>query len=246
MSFSQSAASNIVPLLARLVLAAVFIPAGYHKVMDDADFSGGEAKRLRELNVVASAAEPPIQFASLVQNVPTAVPTAAPPTAPAAAPTSTPSKPTTDESPTPAASGTPVAPGGEPLKARQLHRVTLMVDKMGWQYPVVLGWVAALTELVGGVLILVGLFSRIWALGLAITMAIAFQLTSIASYTSTSGYFHEMPISDYTRFAAQAALFALAFGVVLTGAGGFSLDRVMFRGGSPHAGNTGGKKAADD
>ena len=33
----------------------VFIPAGYNKLMKEAEFSGDEAKRLRELNVIAAA-----------------------------------------------------------------------------------------------------------------------------------------------------------------------------------------------
>jgi uncharacterized membrane protein YphA (DoxX/SURF4 family) len=240
MGLSQSAATNAVPLLARLVLAAVFVPAGYQKVMTVAEYSGDDAKRLRELQVVQSDLRSPIRFAALVQESPAAAPATPPTSAP-------PSKPTTDETPRPATGGTPAAPGGEPVKARQLYRVTLMVDKVGWQYPVALGWVAALTELVGGALLLVGLFARIWALGLAIAMGVAFYLTSLSSYAGAIGFFRDFPINDYNRFAAQAALFALAFGIALTGAGTLSFDRMMMRGGgsgSSSAGN--GKKPASE
>ncbi|MFO0828178.1 MAG: DoxX family protein [Phycisphaerales bacterium] len=235
MGFSQSAATNFVPLLARLVLAAVFVPAGYQKVMTMAEYSGDDAKRLRELQVVQSDAASQFRFASLVQE------NAASTQSTSTSPSSTPSKPTTDETPRPPAGSGPAAQGGEPVKARQLYRVSLMVDKMGWQYPVVLGWVAALTELVGGALLFVGLLARVWALGLAVTMGVAFYLTSLSSYTGAIGFFRDFPINDYNRFAAQAALFALAVGVLLSGAGAPSFDRMMSRSGA--AGRSGGNGA---
>jgi hypothetical protein len=108
MSFSQSAATNIVPLIARLVLAAVFIPAGYNKLMREAEFSGEEAKRLRELSVIASADadgpfhRPLIVPASLRQEAPS------PQAEPNAGGSTPPSQPSTDE-----------AAGGATAHARQ-------------------------------------------------------------------------------------------------------------------------------
>jgi uncharacterized membrane protein YphA (DoxX/SURF4 family) len=250
MSFSQSAATNIVPLIARLVLAAVFIPAGYNKLMREAEFSGEEAKRLRELSVIASAdadsplLRPLIVPAALRQEAPS-------PQGEAPGSGSTPpSQPSTDEGGTPAAgptagpgAGTPPTPGagpasggqagangGEPVKARALHKVTLMVDKAGWPYQTWLAWAAAVTEFVGGACLILGLFTRVWGLGLAIAMVVAFYLTSLDAVLTTKVF--GMPIPDFNRFASQLALFALSFGLLLTGAGGASIDRRMGAGAS--------------
>lgn len=227
MPLSQSAAVNVVPLLARMVLAVVFIPAGYNKLMKEAEFSGDEAKRLRELNVIAAAPDRSmIVPAALVTMPAEAQGSGLTPPAPANTP---PSKPSTDEgAPTakPNGSSTPVAaPGGEPVKARALHKVTLMVDKAGWPYQTWLAWAAAITEFVGGVCLILGLFTRVWGLGLAVSMGVAFYLTSLDALVATKVF--SMPIPDFNKFAAQISLFALAFGLVLTGAGGASIDRRM-------------------
>ena len=119
------------------------------------------------------------------------------------------------------------------VKARRLYRVTLMLDAAGWPQklkPGWMAWAAAGTEVVGGALILVGLFSRVWGLGLAITMGFAFWLTSVGA-VADYGFF-SLPIPEFNRAFAQLGLFVLATGVLLTGAGGVSLDRALFRGGA--------------
>jgi len=47
---------------------------------------------------------------------------------------------------------------GNRFEQMSLHHVTLLLHHQGWQYPKALAWVAALTELVGGSLILLGVF----------------------------------------------------------------------------------------
>jgi uncharacterized membrane protein YphA (DoxX/SURF4 family) len=226
MTLSQSAAANFVPLLARIVLVIAFLPTGYNKLMKDTEFSGDQAKRLRELQVVSSARDPHdgLRFATLVQ------------TAPAGAATP-PSQPTTSEQPPkpeikdPTAASGAASGGvtGEPIRARNLYSVALMVDRIGWPYPVPMAWAAAVTELLGAICLLVGLFTRLWGLALAGVMAVAFYLTSLEAVQAT--WVFGMNLEQYTRFALQLALFALAFGLVLTGAGSLSLDRMMARGG---------------
>ena len=52
MSFSRNAATNLVPLLSRLVLAAAFIPAGWDKIMGDPIvYTGRDARILQELGI---------------------------------------------------------------------------------------------------------------------------------------------------------------------------------------------------
>jgi uncharacterized membrane protein YphA (DoxX/SURF4 family) len=120
-----------------------------------------------------------------------------------------------------------------PVKARQLYHVALMLDGAGWPQklkPGWMAWAAAGTEVVGGALILVGLFSRVWGLGLAVTMGFAFWLTSVGA-VADYGFFAS-PIPEFNRAFAQLGLLVLASGVMLTGAGGVSLDRALFRGGA--------------
>lgn len=51
MNPSQFAATNIMPLLARLILCLAFLPAGWNNLMRDEEFTGNDARRLRELGV---------------------------------------------------------------------------------------------------------------------------------------------------------------------------------------------------
>jgi len=241
MTFSQSAAFSIVPLIARIVLALAFIPAGWNKIMKDAEFAGDDAKRLRELQVVASASDSSRAFVvpvALLQAIPNPdAPIGPAPDSPAVPPpTQAPPRGGDAES----GSGTGTSAGtttgspatglatGEPVKARALHRVTLMVERAGMPYPTWMAWVAAITELVGGVCLVVGLFTRVWGLGLAIAMGTAFWLTSWPVLQSKSLFTLTIPESN--AFDAQIALLALAFGLLLTGGGALSLDRRMGRG----------------
>ena len=123
--------------------------------------------------------------------------------------------------------------GDSAFRAKPLHRVTMMLldnsplpesFKPQW-----LAWAAAGTELVGGGLILLGLFSRVWGLGLAITMAVAFYLTSLTPVLDYGALNVPMPV--FNQAFTQIGLFALALGVAITGAGGLSIDRLLFRGG---------------
>jgi uncharacterized membrane protein YphA (DoxX/SURF4 family) len=237
MSFSQAASANVVPILARIVLALACVPAGWNKLTQETEFTGDDARRLRELQVVDAtrSSDPRPQPVGLLQEE------AAPPrpgralqadsVMPAEAETPPATDPPTPRAPEPPSAGRQNDAGGpvsaDVVRARALHNVTLMVDRAGMSYPRLLGWVAALTELVGGGLVLVGLLTRIWALGLAIAMGVAFYLTSLEGFLAT--WIFGMAIPDYTRLVAQLALFALAFGLVWSGPGVLSLDRLVFR-----------------
>lgn len=297
MSISQSAACNVVPFLARVVLAAAFVTAGWNKIASEATFSGDDAATLRSLGVTgrpvsaSAAGRSDIQQAAFTfqhAESPSAPPPAAPPaasppksaeppTAPPAAPPSngpgtppssqpnspSPAPPATapagesrpsggaSDSTTPSSRHDPLVPidptdpisgshgsasnslpgDGTPLMARSLHRITLMVHSQGWPEPVYQAYAAVFVELVGGALLFLGLFSRLWALGLAVTMAVAFLLTSWPTLQSTSLF--GLTIDEFNKLYCQAGLFVLAFGVMLTGAGALSLDRMIFRPSSP-------------
>ncbi len=88
------------------------------------------------------------------------------------------------------------------------------LEKMGAPAPYASAWLSASTELVGGLLIAAGLFTRLAALPLAFNMLVAALLAH-------SGYFitNTPPGREYALNLA-AAFVALA----LTGAGRYSID----------------------
>lgn len=220
MSFSTFAGTAIVPTLSRIVLCAAFLPAGWNKVMTETTFSGDDAQRLIQLGVIDE--EPQAHIGPNRSIVPASFQdeTAGDDQAPAEA--SEPEQPavTADEAAT-----TPSEPGT--YTAKPLHGITLMLDKAGWPAPVWMARLAAFTELVGGGLLFVGLFSRIWGLGLAIAMSVAFYLTSWNLLLDS--HLFSLEVAGFNQMFTQTGLFVLAFGVLLTGAGPISLDRALFR-----------------
>jgi uncharacterized membrane protein YphA (DoxX/SURF4 family) len=100
----------------------------------------------------------------------------------------------------------------------------------------------AFTELVGGSLLLIGLFSRVWGVGLAIAMGMAFYLTTMQTYFDIgplrvgggmgplNGAIGFDNFKLFNTVFVQLGLFVLAFGVFLTGPGPLSFDRILFGG----------------
>ncbi len=259
-SFSQFAATVIVPTLARLVLCAAFLSVGANKVFKEHTFDHEQAQRLHELGVPLTPvdltpmgqrdARSPVRLASFgVMNdderrggAPSDRPTRPAPGAtpvPADEPVDLPNdrdpEPGTVE-PEPTAAA-PLVPGD--YRAASMHNITLLVDSAGWPYPVWMARIAAFTELVGGALLLVGLFSRIWGLGMAIAMGVAFYLVSMGVnqvHTMDPFTFAEN-IGAFNTLYSQAGLFVLAFGIFLTGPGPLSMDRALFATGRSRSGD---------
>lgn len=126
-----------------------------------------------------------------------------------------------------------VGSGGS-VRAKRLHRLTVMLVndspyperfKPEW-----LAWAAAGTELIGGGLLVLGLLSRFWGAGLAITMAFAFYMTSLEPVLDYGVLNLPMPI--FNQVFTQICLFVMAIGIAMTGAGGLSIDRLLFGGDS--------------
>ena len=82
-------------------------------------------------------------------------------------------------------------------------------------------------ELVGGALLLVGLFSRLWAGGLFVWLVAIFALVSWPSVRGT--WFFTTPEPALSVAISQLALAVLALLVVTAGAGRWSLDGQIFR-----------------
>src|SRR6266481_4502543 len=92
-----------------------------------------------------------------------------------------------------------------------MHEFTRTVGHLGFPMPVAFAWAAALSEFLGGICVLVGLFTRWAALAIAIVMAVAI----------TKVHLHEGLIRGYEY---PLTLLAVAISIVLMGAGPASLD----------------------
>jgi uncharacterized membrane protein YphA (DoxX/SURF4 family) len=268
MRFKQFAGTALMPLLARLVLAAAFVTVGFNKIftfttIDDAT----QLQSLRDLGVGLSpveAAEPSAAEASEAAGNAAEVSAEATWSVRLAS-----FQPAGDAEPAPApapvagdeSADEVVAPAtpedAEPLPAaasvRSLHRITLMLHAaasgdtprlpaFAGDYAAWLAWIAALTEFLGGVMLLLGMLSRVWGLGLAIAMGTAFWLTTVPAFAGleasgavASTLAFAASLTDYNRAVAQLALFVLAFGLVLTGPGPLSVDAILFAS-DPHKG----------
>ncbi|MEM8836083.1 MAG: DoxX family membrane protein [Planctomycetota bacterium] len=109
-----------------------------------------------------------------------------------------------------------------------------------------LAWAAGVTELLGGVLILLGFFSRIWGIALFGTMVVACWLTQVGPATISGDAFlgflpqPELKASDWTEiwktFLWQFSLMGASLAIFIGGPGKISLDGLLF----------GKKKAEED
>jgi uncharacterized membrane protein YphA (DoxX/SURF4 family) len=116
-------------------------------------------------------------------------------------------------------------------KALAVNRLILHFhawDMDNWAQP--LGWATAIFQLFAGGMMLVGLLTRIAALGLAVLIAGAFYQVTL----SQNGMFEMNPFhwrldsGMWYAIISQAALFVLAIGLLLTGGGPMCVDRVLW------------------
>ena len=198
--FSQQAASNIVPLIARILLFLAFVPTGWHHAMQQTVFTGDAAARLREIGVVSAYANAgPGTYVALPQEAP-----------PIAAP----------------------AANMAGVQTRALHQLTLFFDSIRLPKPAIWAWAVTVFELIGGSLILIGLFTRLWTAGLVAWSLALFLATPTVADAFTAIWTPTDPASTLPRAMAlsQLGLLVLALGLTLTGAGKLSLDGFIFRG----------------
>lgn len=206
MSASTFAAVHVVPLLARVVLCAAFVPAGYAKLFDRVDATPAEVARLE---AIGWRWTPPPRDAGAGEAGSTAEA--------AGGARDLGSEPGSDHG----------SPGASTPRLRGCEKLALFLDAKGLPAPRMTGWLVAIIEFVGGALVLLGLFSRLWALGLAGVMVGAVSMTTLEALKAHP-FIHGMDMESSLKFMVQAALFVLSFGVFLTGPGGFSLDAILF------------------
>ena len=198
MAFSNTCAVKFLPLLIRLVLCAIFLPAGWHKIMNTTEFSVVEANQLLSIGVSAEGLDwQRIQSTGFGSK-------------------SSGAEQSTDSQTT---AKTP------PRSARSLYKVALTADHAGFPYPAIASWLVGLAELGGSILLLTGAFTRISAFGIATVMAGAFWMTSWGA-VAESGWWTILETSRLQAIA-QVSLFLLALNIVLVGPGFFSVDGMM-------------------
>jgi uncharacterized membrane protein YphA (DoxX/SURF4 family) len=140
-----------------------------------------------------------------------------------------------------------------PVMTRSLHNITLMLHKSMrpgvhpetsqptiplWfdadptreydQWPVYAAWAVALTELIGGGLVLLGLLTRLSALSLAGTMAGALWLATIGPMVQVGSTPELMDLKAWSSGLWQFALLMCALALFCTGSGGVAIDRLLF------------------
>jgi len=92
-----------------------------------------------------------------------------------------------------------------------MEHFTSMIESLGFPFAIIFAWMAALSEFGGGLLILVGLRTRIAALLVLVTMAVAAFVAHAQD-----------PLSSKELALAYLAIAGM---LVLTGPGGISLDK---------------------
>lgn len=222
MSYRDSLALSLAPLLIRLGLGITFLWAGVPKFAQGT-FEGHQAQVLTQMNVGTPAVASP---AATQSELPATSPEIAPPDDEAAA--------AADVSAVP------------PVRARQLHHITVMLSDAGHPFPKLMAWVAAITEALGGALLIVGLLSRIWGAGLAVAMGYAFYLGTLPqirahidpaagggalgqwwkAWNALPGVEGGFVIQSGAMF--QMVLFLAALSIFFGGPGRISLDRLLF------------------
>lgn len=224
MSNSHFPAVHIVPIIARIVLCAAFLPMGYQKLFDRSPI---EPAQLARLEAIGWGWKP----AMADGNAPSATDAGAKTATDAEAARAT----GTAESEAPTAGDKSIGDKPAPTEARTVRRcemLTFTIADAGLPAPRITAWLVAIIEFLGGGLLLLGLFSRLSALGIAAVMAGAIHTTSLAA-VQANPFIFGMELPDYKTLFLQVSLLALALGVVLAGPGGLSLDRAIFGRGGP-------------
>ena len=103
-----------------------------------------------------------------------------------------------------------------------LYNFTHMAGHLG--LPAWLGYVAAFTEFFGGMLLILGLFTRVPAFLMVIEMAVVIDKVHLHNH-----------FVGNAAFALSLACMAIALMLVFTGSGALALDDLVGRGGSPKA-----------
>lgn len=244
-------AVSIAPFFLRVALSITFIWAGLGKMLADMPVRGERAAVLANMNVgvvqrAAQRGNSAPAPANEQPKAPAKTPASGPPALLVVAQTS---------SGSPSAGTFTAADFPTEVQVSRLYGIALMVhdatlsnDSEGkplrfplapavvatGSWPVWLAWAAALTELLGGFLVLFGLFTRLAALSLGGVMFVAIWLTQIGpamqSGVTTLGFLPAHPPFDIAAWQPllwQLSLLCAAASLFFAGPGGLSMDRAI-------------------
>jgi putative oxidoreductase len=110
-------------------------------------------------------------------------------------------------------------------KFRNFENVIGFFDSLGIPFPAFNAGLVASMETVGGVMLIFGLFTRLFASGLSITMVVALLTADTADFLAAWGGASQLSPTDVTAFAFLLFLLWLVF----YGAGKLSLDAPLRR-----------------
>jgi putative oxidoreductase len=108
-------------------------------------------------------------------------------------------------------------------KFRNFESVVGFFDSLGIPFPAFNAGLVASMETVGGVMLILGLFTRFFASGLTITMVVALLTADTADFVASWSGGSELSPTDVTSFTFLLFLLWL----VLNGAGRLSLDALL-------------------
>lgn len=110
-------------------------------------------------------------------------------------------------------------------KFRNFEGVVGFFDSLGIPFPTFNAGLVASMETVGGVMLILGLFTRFCAAGLSVTMAVALLTADTADFLASWGGASQLSPTDVTAFTFLLFLLWLVF----YGAGALSLDAALRR-----------------
>ena len=252
MRFRDSLAINISPIMLRLVLGVTFLWAGYGKVFTVATFSPEQIVRIDSMVAGdGGAGEPSLEVIEPDAGQPEEFTPEAPLPEPDEAVTD---EAVTDEGDPSAMLGgdsfrvIAVQDGGDGEAAasgerKKVYYLAMMIkdsellpgfaSQGAW--PKRLAWLAALTELLGGVFVLLGFLTRLSAIGLGFTMCTALWMTAIGpvvmlgepSFLGFLPAIEGFAIGAWQGWLWQFALLGSSVSLLLAGPGALSADRFL-------------------
>ncbi|MDX2131869.1 MAG: DoxX family membrane protein [Planctomycetota bacterium] len=259
----MSRSQMLAPLLLRLALGVTFVWAGMGKLFAEMDVQGERAAMLANWGSLekAPAKTPPAPEGDAIPGE--ARPEGRPDAQPDERPVPRdPLPPATQGRVRPAyfADTYDASDFPEPVRTRRVNGLALLVHAAAFpqaredgstpmalwpgfaaqgRMPVYVAWGVALTELAGGGMLLIGLLTRLAALGIAGSMLGAMWLTEIGPAIQKGqtvlGFLPDRPglytpamsPDGYVSLLWQAALLAMALAIVLLGPGMLALDHAM-------------------
>jgi putative oxidoreductase len=108
-------------------------------------------------------------------------------------------------------------------KFRNFENVIGFFDSLGIPFPAFNAGLVASMETIGGIMLIVGLFTRFFAGGLSITMVVALLTADTADFLASWGSTSELSPTDVSSFTFLLFLLWLVF----CGAGNLSFDALL-------------------